>query len=78
MRALLSLLILLLSVPAMAQTDGVIVRTAVKPEQGAVLGQHVSVFVDVLFPAEMPWPPRVSLTDMPGAQIVQSVAPFIA
>ncbi len=71
MRVVLSLLILLLSVPAMAQTEGVVVRTALKPEQGAVLGQHVSVFVDVLFPGEMPWPPRVSLTDMPGAQIVR-------
>lgn len=71
MKVLLSLLILLLSLPAMAQTEGVVVRTAVKPEQGAVLGQHVSVFVDVLFPGEMPRPPRVSLADMSGAQIVR-------
>jgi hypothetical protein len=71
MRALLSLLVLLLSAPAMAQTEGVVVRTTVKPEQGAVLGQHVGVFVDVLFPGDMPRPPRVSLADMSGAQIVR-------
>lgn len=71
MRVLLSLLVLLLSLPAMAQTDGVVVRTTVKPEQGVVLGQHVRVFVDVLFSGEMPWPPRVSLADMSGAQIVR-------
>ncbi len=71
MKMLLSLLILLLSVPAMAQIEGVVVRTTVKPEQGTVLGQHVGVLVDVLFPGEMPWPPRVSLADMSGAQIVR-------
>ena len=71
MKALLALLVLLLSVPAMAQTEGVVVRTTVKPEQGAVLGQHVRVFVDVLFPGEMPRPPKVSLADMSGAQIVR-------
>lgn len=71
MRALLSLLLLLLSVPAMGQTEGVVVRTTVKPEQGVVLGQRVSVFVDVLFPGEMGWPPRVSLASMSGAQIVR-------
>ena len=71
MRVVLSLLVLLLSVPAMAQTEGVVVRTTVKPEQGVVLGQHVRVLVDVLFPGEMPRPPRVSLADMSGAQIVR-------
>lgn len=71
MRALLLLMALLLSTPALAQTEGVIVRTTVKPEQGAVLGQHVRVFVDVLFPGEMPRPPQVALADMPGAQIVR-------
>ncbi|WP_296343644.1 hypothetical protein [Reyranella sp.] len=71
MRALLLLMALLLPMPALAQTEGVIVRTTVKPEQGAVLGQHVSVFVDVLFPGEMPRPPQVALGEMPGAQIVR-------
>lgn len=47
-----------------------IVRTSMKPET-AVLGQHVRVFVDVLFPGEMPRPPRVVLPDMPGAQILR-------
>ncbi len=57
--------------PVLAQTEGVVVRTTVKLEQGAVLGQHVSVFVVVLFPGEMPRPPQVVLGEMPGADIVQ-------
>ena len=36
-----------------------------------VIGQHVRVLVDVLFPGEMPRPPRVSLPEMPGAQILR-------
>jgi len=54
-------------VPAAAQT----VRTTVKPETGVVLGQHVRLFVDVLFPGDMPRPPRVTLPEMPGAQILR-------
>jgi hypothetical protein len=53
--------------PAAAQT----VRTTVKPESGVVLGQHVRVLVDVLFEGDMPRPPRVSLPEMPGAQILR-------
>ncbi len=72
MRGLLLLLACCcMSMPAPARTEGVIVRTTVKPEQGAVLGQHVSVFVDVLLPGEMPRPPQVALGEMPGAQIVR-------
>jgi hypothetical protein len=68
MRPLLALFALLLgATPAMSQT----VRTAIKPENGIVLGQHVRVLVDVLFPGEMPRPPRVSLPEMPGAQILR-------
>ena len=67
MRRMLLLLVLLTGAePAMAQ----VVRTSLKPET-AVLGQPVRVFVDVLFPGEMPRPPRVALPDMPGAQILR-------
>lgn len=71
MRALALLIALLLAWPAAAQTAGVIVRSSIKPQQGAVLGQRVGVFVDVLFPDQMPRPPRVSIPDVPGAQIVR-------
>jgi len=47
----------------------VIVRTSAKPQSGAVIGQHVALFVDVLFRGEMPRPPRVTIPDMPGAQV---------
>jgi hypothetical protein len=71
--ALFVLAVLAFCIPriAIAQTDNVVVRATIKPESGAVLGQHVRVLVDVLFPGEMPRPPRVSLSDMPGAQIVR-------
>lgn len=62
------LALLLGAVPAAAQT---VVRTTVKPESGVVLGQHVRVLVDVLFAGDMPRPPRVSLPEMPGAQILR-------
>lgn len=71
MRALVFLIALVLAWPAAAQTDGVIVRASIKPEQGAVLGQRIGIFVDVLFPGEMPRPPRVSIPDVPGAQVVR-------
>lgn len=71
MKLLALLITLLLAWPAAAQTDGVIVRPSIKPQQGAVLGQRVGVFVDVLFPDQMPRPPRVSIPDVPGAQIVR-------
>ena len=68
MRVSVILLALLLgTMPAIAQT----VRTTVKPESGLVLGQHVRVLVDVLFPGDMPRPPRVSLPEMPGGQILR-------
>ena len=45
------------------------VRQSADPKTGIVVGQHVAVFVDVLFPGEMAHPPRVSLPDVPGLQI---------
>jgi hypothetical protein len=70
-RGLAFLAALLLTWPALAQSNGVIVRSSIKPEQGAVLGQRIGIFVDVLFPGEMPRPPRVSIAEVPGAQIVR-------
>ncbi len=68
MKALIAMLMLTLgAVPAAAQT----IRTSIKPESGVVLGQHVRVLVDVLFPDDMPRPPRVSFAEMPGAQMVR-------
>lgn len=74
MKAVLLLMgLVLIAASAAAQSDGggVVVRTTLKPESGAVIGQHVRLLVDVLFPGEMPRPPRVSMPDAPGAQIVR-------
>ncbi|CAN5499138.1 BatD family protein [soil metagenome] len=70
MRVLIALLVLLLAAPALAQQP-VVVRTSVKPETGAVIGQRVAVFVDVLFAGEMLRPPRVVLPEIAGAQILR-------
>ena len=68
MKGLAGFLVLVIAAaPAAAQT----VRTTVKPESGIVLGQHLRVLVDVLFEGDMPRPPRVSLPEMPGAQILR-------
>ncbi|MFD2141588.1 hypothetical protein [Ancylobacter oerskovii] len=79
MRALLVLLMLLgLALPLAAQEagapaapapPGVVVRQSADSANGIVVGQHVALYVDVLFPGEMPHPPRVSLPDVPGLQI---------
>lgn len=69
MRKMLVLLILLIAAtPAAAQ---IMVRTTLKPDSGIVLGQPVHVLVDVLFPGEMERPPRVTLPDTSGAQILR-------
>ncbi len=65
------LMLLLLTVCSIAPASAQTVRTTVKPESGVVLGQHVRVLVDVLFEGGMPRPPRVSLSEMPGAQILR-------
>ena len=68
MLSVLALFLTLIDIhSAAAQT----VRTTIKPETGIVLGQHVRVLVDVLFPGEMLRPPRVSLPETPGAQILR-------
>jgi len=69
MRKLLLLVVLVIAAcPAAAQ---VVVRTTLKPDSGVVLGQHVRVLVDVLFSGEMERPPRVTMTDTSGAQILR-------
>lgn len=47
----------------------VVVRTSSRPDQTAIIGQHVRVFVDVLFLDGMIYPPRVTLPAMDAAQI---------
>ena len=56
--------------PAWAQ-EPVVVRTSVKPDKGAVIGQRVALSVDVLFAGEMMRPPRVVVPETAGAQILR-------
>jgi len=73
-RFLLSLALLVAcAAPALGQTapERVIVRSSLQPESGAVVGQHIRVFVDVLFLGQMPRPPRVVLPDVAGAQVLR-------
>jgi len=48
--------------------DGIVVRTSVDPA-APVIGQHVRLVLDVLFPGRMPAPPRVEALQPPGLQI---------
>lgn len=50
---------------------GPVIRTTTDPAQGIVIGQPVRLDVEVLFPGEMVRPPRVSLSEAPGAQILR-------
>lgn len=68
-RLALLLLLLTLSGPAAAQEDGVRVRVTADPTEGAVIGQHIRLFVDVLFPDDMPHPPKVASPEVAGAQL---------
>lgn len=67
---LLLLTVVVACSPAEAEDAGgdVVVRQSVRPVS-AVIGQRVSVLVDVLFPGEMPVPPQVQMPEMPGAQV---------
>jgi hypothetical protein len=72
MRILLAaILSLALSGPALSQSPGVVVRTKLDPATGVVVGESVNLLVDVLFPDAMPRPPRVSVPDAPGVQILR-------
>lgn len=46
----------------------IVVRTSFAPVSGAVIGQHVAFYVDVMFREAMPRPPQVTLPDVPGVQ----------
>lgn len=70
-RIALVLILLWPAFPLAAQDSpgsDVLVRQSIKPESGAVIGQHVALYVDVLFRNGMPRPPRVTLPDAPGLQ----------
>nr|WP_210301994.1 BatD family protein [Methylobacterium brachythecii] len=54
-----------------AETPQVVVRAKLDPENGVVVGQPVRLLVDVLFPDAMPRPPRIGVSDAPGAQILR-------
>lgn len=47
---------------------GVVVRATLDPPDEAVVGQQVHLTIDVLFPGEMPFPPRIAVPVVPGAQ----------
>jgi hypothetical protein len=57
--------------PTLPATPPPVVRTTVSPPEGAVVGQHIALYVDVLFPGDMPHPPRVTIPDLPGAQVMR-------
>ncbi|TSD83759.1 protein BatD [Mycobacterium sp. KBS0706] len=65
----LLLLVLALAGRAAAQDGGVRIRVTVDPTEGAMIGQHIRLFVDVLFPDDMPHPPKVAAPEVPGAQL---------
>lgn len=65
---LLALLLLALPLAAQDASPQIVARTRADPATGAVIGQHVALYVDVMFPGEMPRPPQVTLPDVPGLQ----------
>jgi hypothetical protein len=69
--ALLTLLLLPVGAIAQAPTDTPVVRTAIDPADGIVIGQPVRLRVQVLFPGEMLRPPLVKVGEAPGAQILR-------
>jgi len=69
-RWLVATLVLLLLCPP-AEAQGVIVRSSLDPASGAVVGEPVRLLVEVLFPGTMPRPPRVSIGDVAGAQVIR-------
>lgn len=73
MRALALLLLMAFPMIASAQTpaEPPIIRTALDPTDGIVIGQPVRLNVAVLFPGEMPRPPLVSVPEAAGAQTLR-------
>ncbi|WP_413991116.1 hypothetical protein ACMDCR_03075 [Labrys okinawensis] len=70
-RLWLAFLLAFIAASASARAEDVLVRTRLDPADKAVIGQPVDLVVEVLFPGEMPHPPRVSVADAPGAQILR-------
>lgn len=56
---------------AQAPAGQPVIRTTISPAQGIVIGQPVRLDVQVMFPGEMLHPPRVSVPEAPGAQILR-------
>lgn len=56
---------------AAAQTPSSTVRVKLDPAEGAVVGQPVNLMVDVLFAGEMAHPPRVTVPEVKGAQLIR-------
>lgn len=73
MKVALVLALLLAPAVALAQTPAAapVIRTALDPADGIVIGQPVRLDVLVLFPGEMPHPPLVSVPEAAGAQILR-------
>jgi hypothetical protein len=71
MRSCLLALLLLCWIGTVCQAQGVIVRSHLDPQTGAVVGQHMRIMIDVLFKGDMPRPPRVTIGETPGAQILR-------
>jgi len=67
------LLFVTVALPAAAQNVArdVVVRSSLSPASGAVIGQHMSLYIDVLFKDDMPRPPRVSIGEVAGAQVMR-------
>lgn len=65
------LALLLCCVGSVCQAQDTMVRSHVEPQAGAVVGQHVRIMIDVLFKNQMPRPPRVTIAETPGAQILR-------
>jgi hypothetical protein len=71
MRAVLLLALLLLAPAAAAQAPKTVVRVKLDPATGVVVGQPVNLMVDVLFTGEMTHPPRVTVPEVEGAQVMR-------
>ncbi len=73
MRIGLALLLALLPSLVLAQAPAgePLIRTTLAPSRGIVIGQPVRLNVEVLFPGEMAHPPRVSVPEAAGGQILR-------
>src|SRR5262245_29893957 len=49
--------------------NSVVIRTHLTPTDGAMLGQQVQFFSDVLWQGEMPHPPQVEAPKIDGAEV---------